>query len=187
MQFNFFNFENGFYYKFIITSNYIFQAKLYSTNNIYGISQTPDTKDYIIVLKNVYCKECSELYTEVENKWCKPCQINNLKQNFANWTSGNEKIDYFIQDSQLKINTEISIIVEWIPYDQFKNIKNMYKDKFITINTAIWKDGPLKYNTEERKQLREPNKKVALKYLNNYQNNTNKFLNEVVNLIFSNF
>jgi hypothetical protein len=149
---------------------------------IYGISQNPDTKDYIIVFKNSYCKECGELHTD--NQWCKPCQINNLKQNFANWTSGNEKIDYFIQDSQLKIHTRSSIIVEWIPYNQFKNIKKIYKDNFTTINSAIWKDGPLEYNFKEKRHIRKPNKEFTLKCLNNYQNNINKFVNEVINLIF---
>ena len=37
------------------------------------------------------CKKCGEEYTEIY--WCKPCQIDNLKGNFTNWTSRNEKID----------------------------------------------------------------------------------------------
>jgi hypothetical protein len=160
----------------IVTFNYFFQVKAYFNEKnqhdipkIYGISQNPDTKDYIIVLENdSYCKECGEIYTDIKNKWCKLCQINNLKQNFANWTSGNEKIDDFIQKMQLKINTKDNIIIEWMPYNQFNNIKNIYKGDFATINSATWRNGLLK-----------PNKKVTLKYLNNYQNDINKFLNEV--------
>ncbi|EXX70373.1 kinase-like domain-containing protein [Rhizophagus irregularis DAOM 181602=DAOM 197198] len=79
---------------------------------IYGISQNPDTKDYVIVFQNdCNCKECDDIYTDIEVKWCKPCQINNMKQNLANWTSGNEKIDEFIQEIQSNIEKD-DIIIE---------------------------------------------------------------------------
>jgi len=55
-------------------------------------------------------------------KWCKPCQINNFKKKFANWTSGNEKI---IQEMQLKISELSDVIVEWIPYDHLNDIKEI--------------------------------------------------------------
>jgi hypothetical protein len=124
-----------------------------NTFKIYGISQNPVTKDYIIVLENSYCKDCGEIYAYKRNKWCKQCQINNLKQNFANWTSGNEKVDNYIQETQLKIYTTNNIIVEWIPYNQFNNIKNIDKDSFSAVYSAIWKDGSLKYSFKERKQI----------------------------------
>jgi hypothetical protein len=54
-----------------------------------------------------------------------------LKKNFTNWTSKNEKIDKFIQEMQLKINDYNDIIVEWIPYEQFNNIKKINKDGYI--------------------------------------------------------
>src|SRR5215210_5765724 len=79
------------------------------------------------------------------HKWCKPCQIDNLKGNFTNWTSGNEKIDGFIQEMQLKINTHKDIVFEWIPYNQFSYIKEIRRGGFATVYSAIWKDGPLKY------------------------------------------
>ena len=91
----------------------------------YGISQNPDTKDYIIVLQDEYCEKCSEEYTDIKKKWCKPCQIDYLKKNFTNWTSKNEKVDNFIQEMQLKINYYNNIIFEWIPYNQFDNIKEI--------------------------------------------------------------
>ncbi|UZO05279.1 uncharacterized protein OCT59_025637 [Rhizophagus irregularis] len=142
---------------------------------IYGISKNPDTNDYIIVLNNSYCKECGEIYTKVQRKWCKPCQINNLELNLTNWTSGNKIIDEFIQEMQLKIEGYHNIIVEWIPYNQFNNVKKIGKDGFAK---AIWKDGLLKYNEEERKYERKPNKEVTLKCLNNSQNVISDLLNE---------
>ncbi|POG77082.1 hypothetical protein GLOIN_2v831754 [Rhizophagus irregularis DAOM 181602=DAOM 197198] len=154
----------------------------YINPKIYGISQNPDTSDYIIVLNNSYCKECGEIYTEkMWAKWCKPCQINNLKQNFTNWTSGNKIIDKFIQEMQLKIEGYDDIIVEWIPYNQFNNIKKIGKDGFAT---AIWKNGSLKYNNKEIRYKRKPNKKVTLKCLNNSQNVISDLLNEVQNFQF---
>jgi predicted Zn-ribbon and HTH transcriptional regulator len=170
----------------IVTFNYFFQVKAYFNEKnqhdipkICGISQNPDTKDYIIILKNDYCKKCGEIYTDIYCKWCKLCKISNLKQDFANWTSGNEKIDDFIQKMQLKIKTRDNIIIEWIPYNQFNNIKNIYKDDFSTINLATWRNGLLEFNYYEQRHLRKSNKNVTLKYLNNYQNDINKFLNEV--------
>jgi hypothetical protein len=80
---------------------------------------------------------------------------------------------------QLKIENCYDIMIEWIPYNQFNNIENIYKDNFTTINSAKWRNGLLKFNYEEKRQIRKPNKKVALKYLNNYPNDINKILNEV--------
>ena len=123
-----------------------------------------------------YCAKCDKIYTNTECKWCRPCQINKLKKNFANWTSGNEKIDDFIQEMQLKISEYDDVIVEWIPYNQFNNIKEIGKGGFATVYSAIWTDGPLEYN---KKYIRESDKKVALKCFYNSQNITNEFLNEV--------
>jgi len=98
---------------------------------------------------------------------------------FINWISGNEKIDNFIREMQLKINNHDDIIFEWIPYNQFNKIEEIDKDGFIIVYSAIWKDGPLKYNTNERKYKRNLNTKVALKYLYDSENITDEFLNEV--------
>src|SRR5688572_25065176 len=110
------------------------------------MTQNPDTKDYIMVLQDGFCNKCSEKYTDVRYEWCKPCQIDSLKENFTNWTSGNEKIDNFIQEMQLEINEYNDIVFEWVPYNQFSDIKEIGKGGFATVYSAIWKDGPLKYN-----------------------------------------
>src|SRR5688572_11349132 len=99
-----------------------------------------------MVFKNgYYCENCGKKYTNTDNKWCKPCQINYLQNNFTNWTSENKEIDDFIQEKQLKINKWYDIVFEWIPYNQFDNIKKTGKDDF-DICLAMWKDGPLNYN-----------------------------------------
>ena len=76
-----------------------------------------------MVLQDGYCEECGKKYTDISNKWCKPCQLNYLEKNFSKWTSGDKRIDDFIQEMQLKVKEHNDIIFEWIPYDQFENIK----------------------------------------------------------------
>src|SRR4051794_19304771 len=121
------------------------------------------------------CKKCGKnVY------WCKPCQMDNLKGDFTNWTSGNEKTDELIQEMQLKINKWNDIVFEWIPYNQFSDIEEIGKGGFSTVYSAIWKDGPLKYDEDTEKYIKSYlSKKVALKCLHNSQNITNEFLNEV--------
>ncbi|CAB5352620.1 unnamed protein product [Rhizophagus irregularis] len=117
---------------------------------LYGISQNQNTGDYIFV----------QSYTI----------------NLANWISGNEKIDDFIQERQLKINNYDDIMFEWIPYNQFNEIEETGKDGQITIYSAIWKDGPLHYQYSE--YTRDSNKKVALKCLHNSQKSIDSLINE---------
>ena len=118
------------------------------------------------------CKKCGK-YTINVNICCKPCQIENLKENFTNWTSGNEKIDDFIQEMQLKIDHP------WYLYNQFSDVKEIGRGGFATVYSAIWKDGRLYYNSSSKEYTRDPNYKVALKCLHKSQNITNEFLNEV--------
>jgi hypothetical protein len=125
-----------------------------------------------MILENEYCEKCGEKYTNTRYKWCKPCQINDL-----NWTSGDEKIDVFIQEAQLKINYYIDTILEWIPYNQFNDINEISKNGLVTVYSATWKDGPLHY--KKRKWTRVLNKKVSLECLGNSQYNIDKFLKEV--------
>ena len=80
----------------------------------------------------------------MEYKWCEPCEINYLKKNFTKWTSRNKKINDFIQRRQLEINYT-DILFEWIPYSQFNVIKQIGNGDLITINLAIWRNGPSYY------------------------------------------
>ena len=80
---------------------------------------------------------------------------------------------------QLKIDHSNDIVFEWIPYNQFSNIKVIGKGGFTTVYSAIWKDGLLKYHISNKEYTRNSNCEVALKCLHNSQNITNEFLNEV--------
>src|SRR5256886_17608757 len=121
-----------------------------------------------MVLQDEFCNKCGEKYTIVNYKWCKPCQIDNLKGNFT--TSGNEKIDNFIQEMQLKIDKYNDIVFEWMPYNQFSDIKEIGKGGFATVYSAIRKDGRLVYHRDNEEYTRNSNCKVALKCLHNSQN-----------------
>ncbi|UZO17102.1 uncharacterized protein OCT59_008463 [Rhizophagus irregularis] len=135
------------------------EVKKYSTRKfakkifmVYGLSQNPDTNDYILVQRN---------------------------SNWINYISGNEIIDGFIQEMHFKINDYSGIVVEWIPYNQFNNVKEIGKGGFSTVYSAKWKNGPLEYDADKKIYKRDPNRVVALKCLHNSQNITNEFLNEV--------
>src|SRR4051812_28509778 len=136
-----------------------------------------------MVLEEIYCEKCGEKYPDISNvndKWCLQYHKNYLKENFASWTSGNEKIDYFIQEMQLKIGYKDDIVFELIPYDQFNDIKEIDESGFTTTCLAIWKDGPLEYDFADKKEwIRKSDKKVILKCLNDSQNAVNEFLNKV--------
>ena len=80
---------------------------------------------------------------------------------------------------QIKFDCK-SFLFEWIPYNQFNDIKEMDKGGLTTVYSAIWKNGPLYYDVY--KWRRNSNKKVALKYFCN-SHVTNEFLNEVRNFL----
>ncbi|GES76356.1 kinase-like domain-containing protein [Rhizophagus clarus] len=147
-------------------------------NTLYGISQDPDTKNYIII-QDEYCKNCGEKYIDVIHGLYNPCKMDHLKKNFINWTSENKTIDDFIKKAQLN-NNYFNNTFEWIPYDQFDDIEEIGKGGFATVYSAIWKNGPLYYDNKKKKWLRNygVNKKVALKCLHDSQNFTDKFLHE---------
>jgi hypothetical protein len=82
---------------------------------------------------------------------------------------------------QLKIDSFRNIIFEWIPFNQFINIKEIGRGGlFAIVYSAIWKDGPLCYDDSKYEYSQNNwNKEVAIKCLYNSQNISSEFLNEV--------
>jgi hypothetical protein len=67
---------------------------------------------------------------------------------------------------QMRFKDFNDLIVEWIPYNQFNDIKEIGKGGFAMVYSAAWMDGPLKSDINEFELKRTtPNMKVALKYL----------------------
>src|SRR5687767_8376065 len=86
-------------------------------------------------LKNCYkeyglCKKCKQANTHED--WCQICNTERFRQNFKNWTSGNNDIDKFIQKTQLKAKN-IHEILEWIEHDRFENIEYLAEGGFGTV------------------------------------------------------
>jgi len=72
------------------------------------------------------------------------CSAIRFQQYFDNWTSGNNDIDKFIQDTQLSAHGyNVKNALEWIPYDRFYDIKYIAKDKLYRAN---WIDRNISYN-----------------------------------------
>ncbi|GES83247.1 kinase-like domain-containing protein [Rhizophagus clarus] len=98
-----------------------------------------------------------------------------------NLLSGNKKIDDFIQERQLKIKNHNDVVLEWIPYSQFTEIKRSGENNLIKVYSAIWRDGPLSYDWEDKEYIRNPNKEVTLKFFHDSQNSINLVINEAEN------
>ncbi|RHZ57698.1 hypothetical protein Glove_384g18 [Diversispora epigaea] len=122
------------------------------------------------------CPECNQKDTSWN--WCKTCNSKHFQNDFNNWTSGNDKIDKLIQDAQL--NADRYCLIEWIPYDRFKDVKQIGRGGFGTIHYARWIDGYIeKWNIKNKKWERcDENREVALKKFDNFVN-FNNVLNEM--------
>ncbi|CAG8526394.1 4645_t:CDS:2, partial [Gigaspora margarita] len=53
--------------------------------------------------------------------WCKECKVQEFKEDFSNWTSGNEEIDNFIKETQLNAQGANEYL-KWIPFSAFINL-----------------------------------------------------------------
>ncbi|RIA89744.1 hypothetical protein C1645_806099 [Glomus cerebriforme] len=124
------------------------------------------------------CSDCKRQRTATA--WCKNCDIAILKENFLNWTSGNSKIDEFIKFTQLNASGNMDYL-EWIDFDQFDLVKNINKrGAFSSMYSAVWLEGP-KWNLDEEAEewTRSGPIKVILKRLDNSQNISQEFVNQV--------
>src|SRR5581483_4790939 len=130
----------------------------------YGITRNFKTKNYMIVLNNK-CKICNIM-----------CKSIYFQQNFKNWTSSNEYIDKFIQDTQLSTHYWPEKAVEWISYNRFTGIKlfgEVYKANWIDGNISFW-------DNKNQNWIREnQNMFVILKALNNPNDISLEFMKKV--------
>src|SRR3954454_7808108 len=131
------------------------------------------------------CKECNQPNTggsqpNTGEDWCQSCNSKHFQQDFNKWTSGNKEIDEFIQNFQLNA-TRREEVLEWIPYEKFSDIEFLAKGGFGTVHKAKWIDGGyIEY--WDTKWNRIDNKDIVLKCLNDSQNLTTDFLQEVCSL-----
>jgi hypothetical protein len=118
---------------------------------------------------NNKCKKCNYI-----------CNTIHFQHEFINWTSGNDDIDKFIQDTQLSVHKDNEILhaLEWIPYDRFCNIKYIEK---IGVYRANWIDGYIYRWDIYNQNLARLNQDmfVTLESLINPKNVSIEFMNKV--------
>src|SRR5437763_1494371 len=125
-------------------------------------------------------KECDKCkLTRYSEKYCENCISLYLQELFNTWTSGNDIIDNFIQECQ-KLSSLPKYIMEWVPFDQFKDVEYLTSGGFGSIYTATWIRGRIfDYDENKREFTYFGSQKVALKLLNNSNEPGKKFFEEV--------
>jgi hypothetical protein len=98
-----------------------------------------------------HCESC--LQECFATSYCELCIRTYLKNNFSNWTSGSDDIDDLIQGCQVE-SLQPCKIIEWIPYDNLRNVEYKTKGGYSEIYKAIWIDGPYYEWDSEEKQLK---------------------------------
>ena len=133
------------------------------------------------IRKNGLCNECSQPNTGYN--WCQSCNSKHFQNDFNKWTSGNKEIDEFLLKFQLNV-TRHEEVLEWIPYEKFSGIEYLAKGGFGTVHKAKWIDGPINIRyINQNKWKRDHNGYIVLKCLNNSQNLTTDFLQEVCAIV----
>ena len=113
-------------------------------------------------------------------QWCQSCDPKLLAQS---WTSsGNKKLDEIIRSTQLEAKGfDSHYYIEWIPYDDLRDVKKIGEGGFATVHRGEWSNGPRFVYDNNRYYY--TNGLVALKKLENSQNISDEFLKEVNILI----
>ncbi|RHZ85919.1 hypothetical protein Glove_58g43 [Diversispora epigaea] len=106
------------------------------------------------------CKKCGEPRSTIG--WCKPCNTSLLKSKFGTWTSGNKDLDKFIEDTQINANTPFDYM-RWILFESFTEVEFIARGGFGSVFSA----------------KSENFGKVALKFLDNSEQLTRDFLDEL--------
>ena len=127
------------------------------------------------------CPECNKPNTDYF--WCNQCNAKRFQQEFPNWTSGNNYIDNFIQETQLNAK-RYKEVLEWIPYNRLTNIKYLAKGGFSTVYNATWLNACITNWDYDKKQwirytYSSSGHPVVIKNLNNLSNINEEFFNEV--------
>ncbi|KAG9297853.1 hypothetical protein G9A89_006794 [Geosiphon pyriformis] len=100
-----------------------------------------------------------------------------LIQQFSEWTSGNENLDKFIQQTQLE-TPDPRLHMQWIPFENFTNIKFVKRGGFSSVYSATWLNKKEKVWDSQQKAFVEKLSVVALKSLKNSKELSQDFLDE---------
>ncbi|CAB4435072.1 unnamed protein product [Rhizophagus irregularis] len=121
------------------------------------------------------CSYCNKSFTE--ELWCKDCDTFMM---IEGWSSGNNEIDKFIKDTIYGARNKDRKLLEWVPFDKFKDINQIGEGGFSKVYSATWIDGP-KIHKIYKSWVKRKSKpiKVALKRLNGSENMSAEYLNEI--------
>jgi hypothetical protein len=137
--------------------------------------------DYFKVSQNKgekrLCENCS--LESLATTYCENCIRIYLINNFPNWTSGNDNVDYLIQACQKEVVRPDNII-EWIPYNKLQNIEYFAKGGISEIYSATWTEGRYDWNEEKQQLIRTTEIKVILKNLENVERADRRWFDEVI-------
>ncbi|SRR6266498_4867474 len=138
-------------------------------------SQSTQKKDESKYKKCIQCNKRRKPLDE-SHKICQIC----YKSNILYKPSGSESVDDFIRNAHINLGQK-SNMIEFVPYDQFKDIKFIAK---LGYYEATWIDGYIQHwNLKKMELKRSGPKTVVLKKLNNSEN-VNE-LNEVYIFFFN--
>ncbi|GBB85374.1 hypothetical protein RclHR1_11920005 [Rhizophagus clarus] len=139
--------------------------------------------DKVSKLKNINhgnCSYCNKPFTE--ELWCKECDPFRM---IEGWTSGNNDIDKFIKDTIYDARDTgygyDTKFLEWVPFNKFKDIKQIGEGGFAKVYSATWIDGKAAYYLLDGNWIKGKSysTEVALKRLNGSQNMSIEYLNEL--------
>ena len=139
--------------------------------------------DFLKDKRKVYekCNQCNKRRRPLDESHniCRIC----YKSNILYKPSGSKVVDDFIRYTQINRYLK-DVIMEFVPYDRFKDIEFIAEGGFSKVYKATWIDGYIRYWDKEKLNFKRSNPfTVALKKLNNSENITSKELNEVLYII----
>ncbi|CAB5361016.1 unnamed protein product [Rhizophagus irregularis] len=151
--------------------------KLKSLFNELNISNKNNDNSNSANIDHKNCSYCNKPFTK--KLWCKKCDPFRM---IEGWTSGNNEIDKFIKDTIYGARNKDRKLLEWVPFDKFKDINQIGEGGFSKVYFATWIDGPKaiykKYDGGLENRKSEPIK-VALKRLNGSENMSAEYLSEI--------
>ncbi|GBB83237.1 hypothetical protein RclHR1_00100041 [Rhizophagus clarus] len=144
------------------------------------IKRLEEGYDYLKILFNEGTKRlCENCEKEcLATFYCEYCIQNYLKEDFPNWSSGNDNIDILIRKCQEKTFFPV-LVVEWISYNHLHNVRYLTKGGCSEIYVAEWAKGRyIKWDTKEKKLVRSGKHKVILKKLENIESANRSWFEE---------
>ena len=109
---------------------------------------------------------------------------NAFKKTFLIGTTGNKKIEELIRHTQLNA-TQACDYLEWIPFEKFEMVKYIGSGGFGCVYSALWMEGPRWiWDDDAQEWTRAGPMDVALKRLDNSQNISSSYVNQVTNIKF---